>query len=262
MIRDSPRFPPARTRPRAGTFRNGASRARTGDLLGAIQALSQLSYSPADARHAGGRRDRSVVAASVRAGGRDMVRRQMGLLDEAIREHLELKRRRGADPGEVAREQGEAFPRGRHERFATRGDGYAPSDEVTPEAVAAATSKRDERPAQDAPPSGQLALSGDRGRLDQETAEFDMATVLSDSPEAPDEDFPPARRIVVGPAPGSSPDELQDDALEWDFPGGGPRDPVDSESDEGRLIGPDNEEWPSIRTASPAGRISWPEVLR
>jgi hypothetical protein len=27
-------------------FRDGASRARTGDLLGAIQALSQLSYSP------------------------------------------------------------------------------------------------------------------------------------------------------------------------------------------------------------------------
>src|SRR4051794_17991128 len=28
-------------------FRSGASRTRTGDLLGAIQALSQLSYSPA-----------------------------------------------------------------------------------------------------------------------------------------------------------------------------------------------------------------------
>jgi len=27
----------------------------------------------------------------------------MGLLDDAIRDHLELKRRRGADPGEVAR---------------------------------------------------------------------------------------------------------------------------------------------------------------
>jgi hypothetical protein len=27
---------------------SGASRARTGDLLGAIQALSQLSYSPMD----------------------------------------------------------------------------------------------------------------------------------------------------------------------------------------------------------------------
>ena len=30
-----------------GNFANGASRTRTGDLLGAIQALSQLSYSPA-----------------------------------------------------------------------------------------------------------------------------------------------------------------------------------------------------------------------
>jgi hypothetical protein len=33
----------------------------------------------------------------------------MGLLDEAIREHLELKRRRGADPDEVARQEGEAL---------------------------------------------------------------------------------------------------------------------------------------------------------
>ena len=33
----------------------------------------------------------------------------MGLLDEAIREHLELKRRRGADPGVVAREEQEAL---------------------------------------------------------------------------------------------------------------------------------------------------------
>jgi hypothetical protein len=30
--------------------RNGANRARTGDLLGAIQALSQLSYSPESGR--------------------------------------------------------------------------------------------------------------------------------------------------------------------------------------------------------------------
>jgi hypothetical protein len=33
----------------------------------------------------------------------------MGLLDEAIREHLDLKRSRGADPGEVAREETEAL---------------------------------------------------------------------------------------------------------------------------------------------------------
>src|SRR5205823_15089832 len=35
--------------------------------------------------------------------------RAMGLLDDAIRDHLELKRRRGADPAEVAREQREAL---------------------------------------------------------------------------------------------------------------------------------------------------------
>ncbi|MBA3326905.1 MAG: hypothetical protein H0T43_01215 [Solirubrobacterales bacterium] len=33
----------------------------------------------------------------------------MGLLDDAIREHLELKRRRGADAGEVSREEQEAL---------------------------------------------------------------------------------------------------------------------------------------------------------
>src|SRR5919206_317769 len=33
----------------------------------------------------------------------------MGLLDEAIRDHLELKRQRGADPNQVAREEQEAL---------------------------------------------------------------------------------------------------------------------------------------------------------
>jgi hypothetical protein len=33
----------------------------------------------------------------------------MGLLDDAIREHLDLKRRRGADPSEIAREEHEAL---------------------------------------------------------------------------------------------------------------------------------------------------------
>src|SRR3954454_20529599 len=33
----------------------------------------------------------------------------MGLLDDAIREHLELKRRRGADSGEITRQEQEAF---------------------------------------------------------------------------------------------------------------------------------------------------------
>jgi hypothetical protein len=42
----------------------------------------------------------------------------MGLLDDAIREHLELKRLRGADPGAVAREEQDALGPLRREREA------------------------------------------------------------------------------------------------------------------------------------------------
>ena len=42
----------------------------------------------------------------------------MGLLDDAIREHLELKRRRGADPAEVARQEDEALGDPRSGEFA------------------------------------------------------------------------------------------------------------------------------------------------
>ena len=42
----------------------------------------------------------------------------MGLLDDAIREHLELKRRHGADPGEVERQEREALGAARREEAA------------------------------------------------------------------------------------------------------------------------------------------------
>jgi hypothetical protein len=45
----------------------------------------------------------------------------MGLLDDAIREHLELRRRHGADPGEIARQEQEALGRVRR--------GEAPAEE-------------------------------------------------------------------------------------------------------------------------------------
>jgi hypothetical protein len=43
----------------------------------------------------------------------------MGLLDDAIKEHLELKRRHGADPGEIARLEHEALGPARREPAAT-----------------------------------------------------------------------------------------------------------------------------------------------
>ena len=73
----SPRTAPPKNGPFAGIFRNGASRTRTGDLLGAIQALSQLSYSPACSRRHASDGLRSVVGRACRrrtglklAGGR------------------------------------------------------------------------------------------------------------------------------------------------------------------------------------------------
>jgi hypothetical protein len=55
----------------------------------------------------------------------------MGLLDDAIREHLELKRRRGADPDEVARQEDEALGDPRSGEFA-RAEGEA-DEQLAPE---------------------------------------------------------------------------------------------------------------------------------
>jgi hypothetical protein len=49
----------------------------------------------------------------------------MGLLDDAIREHLELKRRHGANPEEVARQENEALGESRRAEFA-RPEGAEP----------------------------------------------------------------------------------------------------------------------------------------
>src|SRR3954471_18946542 len=55
----------------------------------------------------------------------------MGVLDEAIREHLELKRRRGADVAEVTRQEREAFgPTGREKPQLP--DDSEPADELHP----------------------------------------------------------------------------------------------------------------------------------
>jgi hypothetical protein len=56
----------------------------------------------------------------------------MGLLDDAIREHLELKRRRGADPADLARAEHEALGPVRREPFEGRQgefDGHAEDDD-------------------------------------------------------------------------------------------------------------------------------------
>ena len=56
----------------------------------------------------------------------------MGLLDDAIREHLELKRAHGADPGDVARQEREAFGPG---QMPTIPEAAPPSEPIAADAA-------------------------------------------------------------------------------------------------------------------------------
>ncbi len=75
----------------------------------------------------------------------------MGLLDDAIREHLDLKRRRGADPDEVAREENEALGPPRIGQFVAPGDDLEPADPPEPEFVDAGGEPAGEPAAERAP---------------------------------------------------------------------------------------------------------------
>jgi len=101
----------------------------------------------------------------------------MGLLDEAIREHLELKRRRGGDPTEIAREEREAldpaFP-----AAAGPADG-TPLDGELADAVDQAPVGGSQAPAGGGPAPEPAAASGeDFSSVGEETAELDMQAVL------------------------------------------------------------------------------------
>jgi len=76
----------------------------------------------------------------------------MGLLDDAIREHLDLKRRRGADPSELARQEHEALGPIR------RGDEDA-ADAETEGAGGGAAAAVADAPPPSSEPSGAVSLA-------------------------------------------------------------------------------------------------------
>ena len=135
----------------------------------------------------------------------------MGLLDEAIREHLELKRRRGADPSAVAREAREVLAPVLTDD-STGDDGDLAHD--GPEAAGIAPA--DPVPGQEYP-SEDERFAG-LSTVGQETAELDMQAVMEEDPDAAD-GASPVGPIVDGPTPaaysGESPTE---DGLDWEFP--------------------------------------------
>lgn len=117
----------------------------------------------------------------------------MGLLDDAIREHLELKRLRGADPGQVAREEHEAL--GPIERREGRDEGE-PQLAPTP-----------------APPTG------------DETTELDMSTVLGEG--GPEQPAPPDPQVdAEAPVTDRAASQDTGDSLEWEMPQAHPAGPV------------------------------------
>src|SRR3954471_13552548 len=75
----------------------------------------------------------------------------MGLLDDAIREHLELKRKHGADPDDVARQEQEAL--GPSRQFAPAEPEPEPLLEEEPPAAV-----RAEPPAEDELPEGEPGI--------------------------------------------------------------------------------------------------------
>src|SRR5438445_703947 len=145
-----------------------------------------------------------------------MVCWRMGLLNDAIREHLELKRLRGANPGLVAREEREAFG-------LVRGDEQANSDDVavSGDVAVASIPSTEDASAQMPQPDGVQGFSN----VGQETAELDMRTVLDDESG---HDVAPVEPVAVGPV-GNRPStddaaldsDTVDDSVEWEMPGDG-----------------------------------------
>jgi hypothetical protein len=98
----------------------------------------------------------------------------MGLLDDAIREHLELKRARGADPGEVERQEREVL--GSMQQQAE----FAPADE--PEAVEPESEELEPIPAAEEEPVVEADEAVDAG---EEREPFDVEALEPEpAPEA------------------------------------------------------------------------------
>jgi hypothetical protein len=133
----------------------------------------------------------------------------MGLLDDAIRDHLELKRRHGADPGEVARQEHEALGPARREPIASPApaeepapsvydDEYADGDEVPADERLDAPSRH--APAEPAAGEAEAPVADDpepepRAEPEQPTEQFSVEELEAASqapPSRPEDDVVPA----------------------------------------------------------------------
>jgi hypothetical protein len=147
----------------------------------------------------------------------------MGLLDEAIREHLELKRRSGADPSAIARE----------EREVLADDVELGDDESTPDGLGVVeTLPAAAMPAQELEIEEEEEVVVDFSTVGQETAELDMQALMEEDPDAADSAAPLGPIVDEPTPPPYSGDGSGADAAEWLS-----RDEVDPETAPGDVPG-------------------------
>jgi hypothetical protein len=117
----------------------------------------------------------------------------MGLLDDAIRDHLELKRRSGADPGEVARIENEALSAARREAPPAAAGGEDAADEVfdLEDDPLADLPYRDAEPDEDAADEPAVAEPAVQHREPEPEAVYEH--VLADVEPEPEPEPSPAR---------------------------------------------------------------------
>jgi hypothetical protein len=157
----------------------------------------------------------------------------MGLLDEAIREHLELKRRRGADPGEIAQAAHEALEPIFPEEPVLPTDGAAePQAEMAADVHAYEGDDRDLAAEQQevGPTEGTAPAGRDFSNVGQETAEIDMQAVLDgdvDYALEPSQSVAHRARPVRAAPAAQTPQ--QGESMEWEMSGSADRGEVPEE---------------------------------
>jgi hypothetical protein len=149
----------------------------------------------------------------------------MGLLDEAIREHLELKRRGGGDPTEIAHQEREAlapvFPEDGAQPAGVAGDETSPAGSEPAPAVPQAEPGLGDGYAE----AGEPPAPADFSSVGQETAELDMQAVL-EADGLHDDAAEPA-----SPAPRST----DEDSFEWEAPRASAQPPQEPDPGQERL---------------------------
>src|SRR3954470_12687529 len=141
----------------------------------------------------------------------------MGLLDDAIREHLELKRKHGANPDDVARQEQEALGPGQRNEFAQpEGAAQAPAEpepEVAPEPEAAAPPVYEPPTFEEPAPVDELP-EGEPG-IPEEPPSAQAPGYDEDPWLDEDQDEVPANESLESrPAPPARPGNEDDDVLE------------------------------------------------